>query len=112
VDRLATLEVELFDALVSWDDAAHQAAICPAWVEIPPGERAIDPGETSWARVSRIVARELQQIAGMNLPDDLYERWVAMEATTTCDEASVEDAREKGRRAIRFCVVNKYGGER
>jgi hypothetical protein len=110
VDRLAELEVDLFDALVAWDDASHAAAICPAWVGVPPGERAILAEEQSWSRISRIVAREIQQISRMNLPDDLYERWCAMDLAREPAAGDVERAKEKGREAIRWCVLAHFGG--
>jgi hypothetical protein len=111
VSRLADLEVEWLESLWALDDAAHQAAVEPRWVEVAPGERAIPAEETSWARVSRIVARELQQISQMQLPDDLYEQWCALDVSQPCAEGDVEGVKAKGRAAIRWAIHAHYGQE-
>lgn len=110
VDVLADLIVEEFDALVAWDDVAHQAALVePAWVEIPPGERAIPPDETSWARLSRIVAREIALVGGMELSDAAYDAHCALDATRPCEGSDLDQVTAGCRAAIRIAVVAHYG---
>jgi len=111
IARLADLEVAELEALIALDDAAAAASVCPAWVEVAPTDRAVPAEERSWVRVSRILARLLQQVAGMELPDALYDEWVAMDVALTPDEATVETVTNNARAALRWVVAAHYGGE-
>jgi hypothetical protein len=113
VDRLGELWVEEFDALCCLDDAAHAGALAePRWVEVAVGERPVPAEECSWVRVSRIVARELQAINGLNVSDEVYTRWVSLDAAARDAEAGdAAGARERGRHAIRLVIAATYGEE-
>lgn len=110
VARLGDLVVAELESLWIADDVAHTVALaCPSWVGLPVGERPIDPGEVSWARVSRLIAREVQLIAGLGLPDEDYDRLCALDAMRDCAEGDAEAVRERGREAIRTAVRLRHG---
>lgn len=110
VDRLADLEVEELEALWSLDDAAAAAAVCPAWVEVAQGGRAVSSTEVSWVRYARILARLIQQVAGLVPPDSVWDRLSGMDVTRECEAGDLEKVKQQCHDVIRFAVTSTHGG--
>lgn len=111
IDRLAELVVEEYDALVAWDDAAHDGAICPAWVEVPPGERAVPSTEQSWIRVSRLVARAVQVVPGDGWNDCVHDSLMLIDPYREPGDGEVERIKTACRDAVRLAIRTTYASE-
>jgi hypothetical protein len=114
VARLADLAVEELDALWALDDAAHAAAVEPAWVEVEsdsqdrPG-RAVPAEELSWARVARLLGRTVQCVAGLADADAVWDRMGAIDVGRELDAADLDAIKDKCRETVRWAIGTKYG---
>lgn len=112
IERLAELVVEEYDALVAFDDAAHDGAICPAWVEVPPGERPVPSAEQSWVRVSRLVARAVQVVPGDGWNDATFDALCLIDPYREGPgTGEVERIRAACRDAVRGAIRATYSSE-
>lgn len=109
IDRLADLIVEGYDAVCCLDDAAHDAAHVPQWVEVPADQRPIPSTEVSWPRIARLVRRAVQAIPGDSWNDAVSDSLALIDPYRDCTADEVERIRGACREAVRQAVRASYG---